>query len=72
MNPIDHDATARSRIVQSRNKAKLAAFDALLDSLRETMRELTGSYGKNTTEHRRSRITERAQAAIVAAEEALT
>jgi len=42
--------------------------DALLDALRDTLRELTGSYGRNTTEQRRSRITARAQAAIVAAE----
>ena len=42
--------------------------DALLDALRDTLRELTGSYGKNTTEQRRARIIARAQSAIVAAE----
>ena len=42
--------------------------DALLDALRDTLRELTGSYGRNTTEQHRLRICERAQAAIVAAE----
>jgi len=42
--------------------------DALLDALRDTLRELTGSYGRNTTEQRRLRICERAQAVIVAAE----